>query len=143
MGILKKTGGKWWLALLALLPLAAVLVIAAVQGKLDVGLAGILTGAMSWTLTQFGFFNTANNKAALAAGKAKDETANALATATPGDVLAAAGAATGSDVAGTVERIADGAVASGARCGDECRAGVHAAADAARDALRSAATDHG
>jgi len=135
MGLVERTGGrKWWLAVVALVGFFGLLYLLAAIGRLDVGTGGVLVGAITWVLTQFGLLNTANNKAALAAGKAKDEEATRLAGLSDSDVLAAASATD------AVAAVADGAAGDLSGAGDACRAGITQAGDAARERLRGAAT---
>lgn len=136
--MLEKIGGrKFALALVIVLVVLAVLIIAAVQGKLDTGLAGVLVGAVTWVATQFGLTNAAITRKSMEVGGA---TTGSVSGASDGDVLAAAGAT------GTVQRASDGAVAvmsgrveqarsDGARAGDAAHDAISAAADAARDRL--------
>ena len=141
MGLIEKTGGrKWWLAVIIIVVLLFVLVWLTVTGRLEALLAGILVGGVTTVKGLFAAANTANNKAALAAGKVKDAEADRLGGLSDSDVLAVAGAATGVDIRGAVDSIADGAVGDLSGAGDACRAGITQAADAARGRLRGAAT---
>jgi hypothetical protein len=94
MTIVERLGGrKFLLALLVILVLLAVLLIAALTGRLETGLAGVIIGAVTWVLTQFGILNSSITKAALVAGKAEGNEADKLAAMPASDVLTYSGSA--------------------------------------------------
>jgi hypothetical protein len=132
---------KFWLAVGIIGAFLFVLVLLAVKARLDAVLAGILVGGVTGVKGLFDAANTANNKAALAAGKGLNEEAARIALAAPVDVLAAAGAATGTDIAGVIGARADGAVGDLRGGVERARAEVSRAAQEGRDRLRAAASD--
>mgnify|MGYP001613963314 CR=1 FL=1 len=127
-------GTKFALTLLVLIVFLAVFVMLAEAGRLGEGIAAIVGGLITGTLTQFGLLNTANNKAALAAGKARDEERTALSGMSARDVLDRAGDRTGADVPGAVGAAADAG-------GDRLDAGARAVVSQLRGSGRAVVPD--
>ena len=135
---MEKMGGrKFFMALLVTVVVLAVFVILALKGQLGEGLAVTLGTWVTAILAQFGFFNTANTKAALAAKGAENDEKIRLNGMSDVDVLTAAGAT------GAVSSTVDGAVVAVRGAVDAARAEVSGAADEGRERLRRAATPGG
>ena len=136
-------GRKFILALIIVVALLAIMLIMAIRQTLAEGITlsfgGIITTIVGWFFRS----NTENNKAALAAGKARDEETTLLDTLSDSDVLARAGGRSGSDVAGAVERVADGAAGAMRGRADALGAELSGEAEVARGRLRGAATAGG
>ena len=133
---MKLSGGtKYTLAFVIIVVFLFVMVWLAVSGRLEAMLAGILVGGITAVKGIFDAANTANNRAALEAGKkAEDAETARLAGMSDPDVLAAAGAT------GSVNAAVDGVLGEVRSGVDAARAEVSRNTDDARERLRRAAT---
>jgi hypothetical protein len=132
---MEKMGGrKFFMALLVTVVVLAVFVILALKGTLGEGLCVTLGGWVTAVLAQFGFFNTANTKAALAAKGAANAETTRLNGLSDSGVLAAACATE------AVRSTVDGASELMRGTVNAARAAVSGAANEGRERLRGAAT---